>query len=277
MADSIADNAELAVDELKRRARRRLIGAIVLALAAATLLPLLLEQEQKPLGDDVSVQIPPIDKRKFVGRLPSERGKETPPQSRADTRTAGTGDARPETTLQAKAVARSEPKVDAKSPPRSISEPETKAGARADPNVNPKAESTAIPRPEPKAGPRPAPTPAAVEAKSSAPVAVSVPALPKAAAGAEPAAAVPDAPDAEPPKREGFIVQLGAYTDVYGARALARKLIKAGYPAYTEPVETSRGTLWRVRVGGYPSRAAASEARERLKTDGQDGVVSAAR
>src|SRR5512144_1922444 len=69
MADPIADNDDFAVDELKRRARRRLVGAVVLALAAATVLPLLLEQEQKPLGDDVSVQIPPVDDGKFVSRL----------------------------------------------------------------------------------------------------------------------------------------------------------------------------------------------------------------
>ena len=44
---------DLAVDELKRRARRRLVGAIVLALAAAVILPLLLESDPKPLGDEV--------------------------------------------------------------------------------------------------------------------------------------------------------------------------------------------------------------------------------
>ncbi len=73
-------------------------------------------------------------------------------------------------------------------------------------------------------------------------------------------------------------MQLGAFTDKYGANALARKLKKIGYPAYTEPVETSRGTtLWRVRVGGYPTRQAAAEARTRLKADGQDGLVTAAK
>jgi DedD protein len=60
---------EPAVDELKRRARRRLIGAIVLALAAAVILPVLLESEPKPFGDDVSVKIPPIDDGKFVNPL----------------------------------------------------------------------------------------------------------------------------------------------------------------------------------------------------------------
>src|SRR5438045_1240319 len=61
--------ADPAVEELKRRARRRLVGAIVLALAAAVVLPLLLESDPKPLGDDVSIQIPPIDNGKFITPL----------------------------------------------------------------------------------------------------------------------------------------------------------------------------------------------------------------
>src|SRR2546427_10433427 len=63
------DASDPAVDELKRRARRRLVGAVVLALAAAVILPLLLESDPKPLGDDVSIQIPPIDSGKFVNPL----------------------------------------------------------------------------------------------------------------------------------------------------------------------------------------------------------------
>src|SRR5689334_11748212 len=75
MAERIADNADFAVDELKRRARRRLVGAIVLALAAAVILPLLLEKEPKPLGDDVSVQIPPVDEGRFINRLTGRDSK----------------------------------------------------------------------------------------------------------------------------------------------------------------------------------------------------------
>jgi cell division septation protein DedD len=78
-------------------------------------------------------------------------------------------------------------------------------------------------------------------------------------------------------KVEGFVVQLGAFTDVYGANALANRLKKAGYPAFTEPIETNRGKLWRVRVGGYPSRAAAVEARDRLKANGHNGLVAPAK
>src|SRR5271166_4114420 len=68
-----SDAPEPAVDELRRRARRRLVGAVVLALAAAVLLPLLLENEPNPLGDDVSIQIPPIDSGKFINPLSSAK------------------------------------------------------------------------------------------------------------------------------------------------------------------------------------------------------------
>jgi DedD protein len=77
---------------------------------------------------------------------------------------------------------------------------------------------------------------------------------------------------AEPP-REGFVVQLAAFSDDKGANALSGKLKRAGYPAYTETISTSRGTLWRVRVGGYPTRDAAGAARDRLKADGHAGIV----
>jgi len=65
----MAEPADINVDELRRRARRRLVGAVVLALGVAVVVPMLLETEQKPLGDDVSVKIPPVDSGKFVNRL----------------------------------------------------------------------------------------------------------------------------------------------------------------------------------------------------------------
>lgn len=69
--------ADPAVDELKRRARRRLVGAVVLALAAAVLLPMLLESDPKPLGNDVSIQIPPIDQGKFVTPLSPDKSADS--------------------------------------------------------------------------------------------------------------------------------------------------------------------------------------------------------
>jgi len=71
------DSAEPAVDELKRRARRRLVGAVVLALAAAVILPMLFESDPKPFGDDVAIKIPPIDDGKFVNPLSPEKSSES--------------------------------------------------------------------------------------------------------------------------------------------------------------------------------------------------------
>src|SRR6478609_9333731 len=71
----MAEPADINVDELRRRARRRLVGAVVLALGVAVVVPMLLETEQKPLGEDVAVKIPPIDDGKFVNRLSENRAR----------------------------------------------------------------------------------------------------------------------------------------------------------------------------------------------------------
>ena len=72
-------------------------------------------------------------------------------------------------------------------------------------------------------------------------------------------------------------MQLAAFADDKGANSLANKLKRATYPAYTEPLTTSKGTLWRVRVGPYPSRDAAVEIRDKLKSEGYSGIVAVAK
>jgi len=257
MADPVADNADFAVDELKRKARRRLVGAIVIALAAATLLPLLLEQEQKPLGDDVSVQIPPVDSGRFVSRLTPEPAKAPATEARPDA-----GSIKSATEISAPVAVPAPPPADAAERPASAARADAKADAKADA------------RSEPKGAAKPAPPAASANPALSSAATLTAPAAADATAGAPPPA---DAPAAEVSRTEGYVVQLGAFTDKYGANALAGKLKKQGYPAFTEPVETSRGTLWRVRAGGYPTRPAAVEARNKLKADGHDGVVTAAK
>src|SRR6266436_1002751 len=83
----MAEAPDINVDELRRRARRRLLGAIVLALAAAVIVPMLLESDPKPLGEDVSVRIPPEDNAKFVNRL-SDKGAKTSAKEAAKTEAA---------------------------------------------------------------------------------------------------------------------------------------------------------------------------------------------
>jgi DedD protein len=264
MAERIADDADLAVDELKRRARRRLIGAIVLALAAAVILPLLLEQEPKPLGDDVSVQIPPVDEGRFVNRLTGRA---------SDAKGAAKSDARP---LPKAPPPRSE--VPPVAPPsEAASAPPTAAeSAVATPpatNVPPPRKSVSEAEQKVLAGAGNA----SVVAKADPAPPVAPPAPPPAAVAPAPAP-LPATPPAAAPSGQGFAVQLAAFTDDKGANALAAKLKKAGYAStYTEPVETSRGTLWRVRVGGFATRPDADAARAKLKSDGWNGLVVSAK
>ena len=55
--------------QLKRRARRRLIGAIVLVTAIVVALPMLLDTEPKPLSGEVSIKMPSPDSSDFTSRV----------------------------------------------------------------------------------------------------------------------------------------------------------------------------------------------------------------
>jgi len=271
MAERIADNPELLVDDMKRKARRRLVGAIVLALAAAIILPMLLEKEPRPLGDDVSVQIPPIDSGKFVNRLTGKGDDKALPKTESKAIAAAPGKSEPKAEAPATpATPPSVPSATAQKTQPAVAvaqEPkqETKSEAKSEPKVVPKAESKAAAPPEPASEPKTA----AAGAPSSA-------ATPAQAASANPSAAAPAAASATTSKPDGFVVQLAAFADDKGANALANKLKKGGYAAFVEPVNTSRGTLWRVRVGGYGTRPEAETARVALKGEGYSGIIAPA-
>jgi DedD protein len=134
------DPSDPAVDELKRRARRRLVGAVVLALAAAVILPLLLESDPKPLGDDVSIQIPPVDSGKFVNPL-----SPAPPKT-TDAKTETTRDSKPAATERAaSSKADAAPKAPAKDveqhPPVQTAPAASAADASSTSAAQPKANS----------------------------------------------------------------------------------------------------------------------------------------
>jgi DedD protein len=224
------DDANL--DDLRRRARRRLVGAIVLALAVAVFVPMLLESDPKPLGEDVSVKIPPVDDGKFVNRL-NDKSQPEPP----------------------KAIAKAEPKAEA---PKPASEP-------------PKAEPPTVE--PPKAEPATA-EPPKVEAPREPPKAEAPKEEPR---KSEPVATAPAKAGPVKDVAGEFAVQVFAFSDDKGANSLVRKLKEKGFPAYSEPVTTSKGTLWRVRVGPFPTREAAWAAHGKLKGEGYNGIVQSAK
>jgi len=229
--------ADPAVEELKRRARRRLVGAIVLALAAAVILPLLLESDPKPLGDDVSIQIPPIDSGKFITRLSPGKGadgKAAPDRAGALT-SAKPAPVTPDSPVEAKPAdaldASGKPAEPAQRPPEVA------------PPAGPTANSTITANPEPQ---KPAASKAEPDSRPN---------------GVSPAG--------------GFVVQLAAFADAKAAPALASKLKTSGFPAYTETLKTQQGTMRRVRVGPYATREVADAELAKLNAAGYRGVVTA--
>lgn len=259
-----SDVPEPAVDELKRRARRRLVGAIVLALAAAVLLPLLLESEPKPIGDDVLIQIPPVDNGKFINPLSS--GKAPDPKMKGS---AATG----KNALQ--------PPVPATPGPVQSVAPTLKGSGAGNETQTRAAGAQSGSAPVADAAPASVPaTPTQTAAAEAAlPGREPVPAVPAAAkpddaaAEAKPPAAASAGNEAANPDA-GYVVQIAAFSDRYGARSLASKLKRDGFPGYTEAVTTDKGTLHRVRVGPYPSREAANAALAKLKAAGFNGMIA---
>src|SRR3954470_7994204 len=65
MAKSISDE-EL---QLRKRARRRLVGAIALVTIIAVFLPMVLDHEPKPVSQDVSIKIPSPDTGVFTSKI----------------------------------------------------------------------------------------------------------------------------------------------------------------------------------------------------------------
>jgi DedD protein len=191
--------------QLRKRARRRLVGAIVLVLLVIVLVPMFLEREPRPQKQDIDIRIPPI-----------------PGQTQA-------------------------PALPPAAPPAATPPAPPQAG-----NAQP--------------GTPPVPAPPQPQAAAPAPASKTPPPDSQlAATQTAPAAKRDTASPANTHAEEGYVIQLGAYTNAANAKQLLQQIKARKLPAYIEPVKTPNGQKTRVRVGPYPSVEAAEKARERLK------------
>jgi DedD protein len=128
----MADNAE-ALD-LKRRARRRLIGAIALVLALVIVPPWVMDLEPKPVTTDLTVQIPGRDAKRLA-----------PPVAPPKPAPEATQPAKPEPPPKPGATAKTETKAIPEPPQPGPSRPaaKTETVARAAPAESAKKESDA--------------------------------------------------------------------------------------------------------------------------------------
>lgn len=238
---------------LKKRARRRLIGAIVFVSFAAVVLPMVMDEEPPPATPSIELNIPAQDK----GFAPPPTGMAKP--------TVGIAEPVPPVaaSTEVKApVAAPSPTVKPDALPEAT-KPVAEVRSEPKPAVSKPVETKT-------AETKPAPKPA-VLAKAAKPE----PAKP--AADAKRAQSILDGKAAEPGAGgDGqHVILIGAFANQGNVQTLQKKLGEMGLRVYTEPLDSPQGKKTRVRVGPFPSREAAEKAVARMKSIGVGGVVAA--
>jgi DedD protein len=119
MAKAVSDE-EL---QLKKRARRRLVGAIVLVTAVAVVLPMVLDSEPKPSGQSINIQIPSPDAGVLSAKPAPLKPADVPAPVAAETKAEAKPEVKPEVAAEAKSepkptpISKAEPVAPAAKPP----------------------------------------------------------------------------------------------------------------------------------------------------------------
>jgi DedD protein len=258
----------------RTRARRRLIGAVALALAAIVFVPMLFDRTAAPPPDDITLQLPdrdtPFEGRRGVpdpGKGPLVPSTELPvmrsagPASPSAAVPAAVSEPSPAPDSNAQATDKpavvDPPRVEAAQPvsppkldkPAAVAKaPEKSAETSADPAKAVMTSTTNLARPtdDPRAI-------AALEGKSDTAATTST--------------------STGTTNGHGYAVQIAAYAAPEKARRLRDQLSASGLKSYVESVSTAAGLRTRVRLGPFASREAADRAREKLRTMKLDGSV----
>jgi DedD protein len=252
----------------KQRARRRLVGAIALVVAAVIILPMVLDSHPKPVTDDISIDIPSRPAPKLARSTTNEDvqagvAPDNPPA--AETGVAASSLA-PATTAATAATAAP---ASAAKPAQSTQSTAAKQGATATGSVTAAAPKAAA---KPQTQSLAANTaPSATARQSKAPAAAPSPSTDEDTSTAAASADANSGTPASPPGNR-FALQLGAFANEASARSWAAKLKAAGVPAYTEHRKQADGsTLTLLRAGPFADRAAATAAIAKVR---EAGLVS---
>lgn len=230
VADS--DNSAENVEAVRRRARYRLIGSVVLVTTAVVGFPLLFDTQPRPVSMDTPIVIPP----RQVAQGESVVAPAQLPVVPALPAQAGL-DAKEEVVKDESAQALAQPK------PAEAVKQETPAVAPVPESkpVVPKAEKPSQAKAEP------------VAAKSTT------------TSSAERAQALLDGktPESDAPK---YLIQVGAFTEMDKVKEVRSKLERAGLKTYTQVTDTKDGKkLVRVRLGPYKGKDEADKIAERIR------------
>lgn len=217
----------------KKRARRRLVGAIALVLAAIIGLPMMFDSEPKPLANDIAIQIPSRDVPVAAESAPVVANS------------LGSGEE----------LVGAETAVETPQP-----DPVTTAVAPA-PSDQPKTEA---PQVVAKPAQPPAPKPEVKAPRTAEKVDDSARALALLEGRPDPAA---------DKKAEKFVIQVAALATRENVDDLQARLKDAGIKSYTEQIATAAGPRTRIRVGPFSSRDEAEKVRAKIVKIGLPGTV----
>ena len=243
----------------KQRARRRLVGAIALVIAAVVILPMVLDSHPKPVTDDIAIDIPsrPVPKSRAAADDADTQAGVAPDNPAAPDATAAASGLKPaaSSTSTTGAVASQR---DSKNAPIDMAPAKPQAPAVAANSSNNSTSSKSSSKPQSsqtaQADAKPAAKPEQKPIVSDTAQA--------AASGAEPG--TPAAPTGS-----RFALALGTFQDDASAHTWANKLKAAGVPAYTERRKQADGsTRTLLRAGPFADRAAASAAIAKVREAG---------
>jgi DedD protein len=254
----------------KKRARRRLVGAIALALAAAVGLPMLLDSEPKPLAGDIAIQIPAKDK---AAPLPVPAAGKAVSAADSVDKDEEVVDAPPAANAPKTAVAAAQPDT-VTAPKPEAPKPAPKVEHKPEPKPEPaKPEHRDVPKPEHKETPKPEhkePKPETRLAEKDKPA--------KSHDDAARALAILEGKPAEKEKAaesgsQRFVLQVAALSSQEKAAEVQAKLREAGISSYTQKTTTPSGELIRVRVGPL-NKEDAEKVRAKLGRLGLSGAMT---
>jgi DedD protein len=237
----------------KQRARRRLVGAIALVIAAVVVLPMVLDSHPKPVTDDIAIDIP--------NRPAAVSSRARSNDTAVDTDVGAASD-RPDgdTSGAASGVAPLANGDATQSVPPAEAAPQNGATPS-------QAEVKTAQAGSANAGSQPRSATPSAAAKSQQSAAQKQAGKPTTTAGAATADADSGTPAAPPGAR--YAVQLGVFADDTTARNWETKLKAAGVPAYVEHRKQADGTTRTLlRAGPFVDRAAASAAIAKVREAG---------
>lgn len=225
---------------LKKRARRRLVGAIFFVSVVAVVLPMVMDHEPRQAVQDVEIRIPGQDEKPFAPKFAAAPVEKAAPKS-------------VEIPVAPPAVAPQEAARDAKPVEKPVEKPAAK------PEKTPEKPAIKAPeKPPEKLAEKLAEKPKADDAKRAAAILAGQAAETKAAA-----------------KGGEYLVLIGAFSNEANVKSLKTKLGEEGIKTFSEPLDTPQGKKTRVRAGPFASREAADKALEKMKRIGVSGVVAA--